>query len=140
MQAEGALRATGATGRTAGKLVQSNLADLGRQMAMLNESMEAAGRNTKSVLKEIQRDKTSADLTAYANLMLSPGELPMPVAPFQTPIAEYLDPRPLSDADFGPPPVMGARFSPSAASSQAWASGIAGIAGSAGTFATKLWG
>ena len=140
MQAEGTLRARGATGRTAGKLVQSNLADLGRQMAMLNESTESAGRNTRAVLQEIQRDKTSADLTAYANLMLAPGVLPMPVAPFETPMAEYLDPRPLSDADFGPPPVIGAMTSPSAASSRIWASGISGIAGQVGRAASNVWG
>ena len=140
MQAEGTLRARGATGRTAGKLVQSNLADLGRQMAQLNESMEAAGRNTRAVLKDIQRDKTSADLTAYANRMLAPGVLPQPVAPIQTPLAEYLMPRPLTDADFGPRPVKGAYVSPSAASSKVWGSAISSIAGDAGSFAVKAFG
>tara|TARA_R100001463_G_scaffold2418_4_gene10229 strand:+ start:1087 stop:2076 length:990 start_codon:yes stop_codon:yes gene_type:complete len=140
MQAEGTLRARGATGRTAGKLVQSNLADLGRQMAQLNESMEAAGRNTRAVLKDIQRDKTSADLTAYANRMLAPGVLPQPVAPIQTPLAEYLMPRPLTDADFGPRPVKGAYVSPSAASSKVWGSSISSIAGTVGGFATAKMG
>jgi len=140
MQTEGKLRARGATGRTAGKLVQSSVADLGRQMAMLNESMEAAGRNTKAVLKEIQRDKTSADLTAYANRMLAPGVLPEVVAPFQTPLAEYLMPRELTDADFGPKPVKGAYHSPSAASNRVWGSTITGIAGTVGSLASKNWG
>ncbi len=140
MQAEGTLRARGATGRTAGKLVQSSVADLGRQMAMLNESMEAAGRNTKAVLKEIQRDKTSADLTAYANRMLHPGVLPEVVEPFMTPLAEYLDPRELTDADFGPKPVKGAYHSPSAASNRVWGSTITGIAGQAGKLASQLMG
>jgi len=139
MQTEGKLRARGATGRTAGKLVQSSVADLGRQMAMLNESMEAAGRNTKAVLKEIQRDKTSADLTAYANRMLAPGVLPEVVAPFQTPLAEYLMPRELTDADFGPKPVKGAYHSPSAASNKVWGSTITGVAGQVGSLASKLW-
>ena len=140
MQAEGKLRATGASGRTAGKLIQSSVADLGRQMAMLNESMEAAGRNTRAVLKEIQRDKTSADLTAYANLMLHPGTLPMPVAPFATPLAEYMEPRELTDADFGPKPVKGAYTNPNAASNRIWANTITGIAGQVGTMASNRWG
>jgi len=140
MQAEGTLRAKGVTGRSAAKVQQASAADLGQQMAMMYESMAAAGRNTKSVLKQIQRDKVSADLTAYANRMLDPGVLPEVVAPFQTPLAEYLDPRELTDADFGPRPVPGARVSGSAASQRAWASGITSIAGQAGTFATKLWG
>ncbi len=139
LQAEGTLRARGATGRTANKLVQSSVADLGRQMAMLNESMEAADRNTKSVLREIQRDKTSADLTAYANRMLAPGALPDVIAPFQTPLAEYLDPRELTDADFGPKPVKGAYVSPSAAGNKIWGSALTGIAGQVGSFATGLY-
>ena len=140
MQAEGKLRARGATGRTAGKLVQSSVADLGRQMAMLNESMEGAGRNTRAVLKDIQRDKTSADLTAYANRMLHPGVLPEVVEPFQTPLAEYLDPRELTDADFGPKPVKGAYQSPSAAANRAWGSTISSIAGQVGSAGTAAWG
>ena len=140
MQTEGKLRARGATGRTAGKLVQSSVADLGRQMAMLNESMEAAGRNTKAVLKNIQLDKTSADLTAYANRMLDPGVLPEVVAPFRTPLAEYLDPRELTDADFGPKPVKGAYHSPSAASNRVWGSTITGIAGTIGNLGSSLLG
>tara|TARA_R100000458_G_scaffold35634_2_gene33064 strand:- start:216 stop:1184 length:969 start_codon:yes stop_codon:yes gene_type:complete len=140
MQAEGRLRARGAAGRSASKVVQATMADHGRHIAMLNESLEAADRNTKSVLKAIQRDKTSADLSAYAAKMLDPGVLPDVVAPFQTPLAEYLDPRELTDADFGPRPVPGARVSGSAASQRAWASGITSIAGLAGSLGTKIWG
>tara|TARA_R100001594_G_scaffold39777_1_gene71602 strand:+ start:1561 stop:2544 length:984 start_codon:yes stop_codon:yes gene_type:complete len=140
MQAEGRLRARGAAGRSASKVVQATMADHGRHIAMLNESLEAADRNTKSVLKAIQRDKTSADLSAYAAKMLDPGVLPDVVAPFQTPLAEYLDPRELTDADFGPRPVPGARVSGSAASSRIWANTITGIAGQAGSLATKFFG
>ena len=140
MQAEGRLRARGAAGRSASKVVQATMADHGRHIAMLNESLEAADRNTKSVLKAIQRDKTSADLSAYAAKMLDPGVLPEVVAPFQTPLAEYLDPRELTDADFGPRPVPGARVSGSAASSRIWANTITGIAGQVGGMATSAWG
>ena len=140
MQAEGTLRSRGVSGRSATKVEQASLADLGRQMAMLNESMESAGRNTKAILKDIQRDKVSADLTAYANRMLEPGELPETVAPFQTPLAEYLYPRQLEDHDFGPMPIRGARTDANAASSRIWASTISGIAGQAGALASKAFG
>ena len=140
MQAEGKLIARGATGRTAGKLVQSNVADLGRQMSMLNESMEAANRNTKAVLKDIQRDKTSADLTAYANRMLAPGVLPSVVRPYDTPLAEWLLPPEITDADYGPAPVKGAYHSPNAASNRIWGSTISGIAGQVGSLATAAFG
>ena len=72
--------------------------------------------------------------------MLDPGVLPDVVAPFQTPLAEYLDPRELTDADFGPRPVPGARVSGSDASSRIWANTITGIAGQVGTMASNRWG
>ena len=140
MQAEGRLRARGATGRSASKVVQATMADHGRHLAMLNESLEAADRNTKSVLKAIQRDRTSADLSAYAAKMLEPGVLPDVVTPFQTPLAEYLDPREVEDYDFGPTPIRGAYTSPSAASSRIWANTVTGIAGQAGSLALKTFG
>lgn len=139
MQAEGKARARGVTGRSAGKVEQASAADLGRQMAMLSESMESADRNTKAVLKQIQREKVSADLSAYANRMLEPGTLPEVVAPFQTPVAEWLMPRELIEADFGPRPIKGAMASASAASSRVWGSTITGIAGSVGTLGTELY-
>jgi hypothetical protein len=140
MQAEGRLRARGASGRSASKVVQATMADHGRHLAMLNESLEAADRNTKSVLKEIQRNKTSADLSAYAAKMLDPGVLPEVVAPFQTPLAEYIMPRETELHDFGPVPVPGARVSANAASNRIWANTISGIAGQAGGIASSIWG
>ena len=131
LRAEGKERARGRSGRSTGKIQQSTMADYGRQVAMINESLESAGRNTRAVLKEIKRDKFSADLAAYAQKMLHPGELPEPIVPFATPMAEFMYPREVLEADYGPAPVLGATMSPSAAHSQVWGTGIAGIAGSA---------
>ena len=131
LRAEGKERARGRSGRSTGKIQQSTMADYGRQVAMINESLESAGRNTRAVLKEIKRDKFSADLAAYAQKMLHPGELPEPIVPFATPMAEFMYPREVIEADYGPAPVLGATMSPSAAHSQVWGTGIAGIAGSA---------
>ena len=127
--AEGKMRSIGASGRTADKAVQASLADYGRQLAMMDESLEYAGRNTRAVLQEIIRDKTSADLSAWAEKMLHPGTVPMPIVPFKTPLAEFVMPRELGEYDFGPEPVRGAMASPSAASSMAWGQAIQGIAG-----------
>ena len=140
MQSEGRLRARGASGRSASKVVQATMADHGRHLAMLNESLEAADRNTKSVLKAIQRDKTSADLSAYAARMLDPGVLPDVPTPFQTPLAEYLNPRETELHDFGPVPVPGARVSANAASNRIWANTITGIAGQVGSLASGVFG
>ena len=136
--AEGKERARGRTGRSVGKTQQSSMADYGRQVAMINESLASAGRNTRAVLKEIERDKFSADLTAYAQKMLDPGVLPEPIVPFATPMAEFMYPREVIPEDFGPAPVLGATMSPSAAANQVWGSGIAGIAGNVMSLVPKF--
>ena len=133
LQKQGKLRALGIRGRSAQKGYRSTAADAGRQMAMLNESFSAAGRNTKAVLKEIATDRASADLAAYAQKMLDPGVLPEPLKPLATPRAEFVMPRALGEFDFGPAPVLGAMASPSAAAAQVWGSTISGIAGSVGS-------
>ena len=129
---EGKLRARGVTGRSAMKGYQSTAADAGRQMAMLNESFSAAGRNTRAVLQEIATDRASADLAAYAQKMLDPGVLPDPLKPLATPRAEFIMPRALGEFDFGPEPVLGAMASPSAAAGRVWGNTITSIAGSVG--------
>ena len=133
MLTEGKLRARGQNGRSITKAGQATLADYGRQIAMLNESMSGAGRNTKAVLKEIAQDKTSADLAAWASKMLDPGVLPEPIVPYATPMAEYIYPRIMGEYDFGPQPVLGGYTSPSAAANKVWGSTISSIAGSIGT-------
>ena len=130
---EGKLRARGVTGRTAMKGYQATAADYGRQVAQLDEAFSAAGRNTRAVMQEIATDKSSADLAAYAQRMLDPGDLPMPLQPMDTPRAEFILPRALGEFDFGPEPVLGAMASPSAAANRVWGSTISGIAGSIGS-------
>lgn len=138
---EGKLRAQGSSGRSASKAVQSNMADYGRQMEMLNASMDSTGRNTRAVLEEIIRDKTSADLVAYASKMLDPGVLPMPLKQQPIPVAEFTLPRALQEYDFGPQPVMGAMASPSAAANAVWGQTLTSIGsaiGSAGVAAAGV--
>ena len=129
LQNEGKLRARGASGRSAAKGVQATMADYGRQIEMLNASEDSMGRNTRAVLEEIIRDKTSADLTAYASKMLDPGVLPMPLKAAPIPVAEFTLPRALQEYDFGPQPVMGAMASPSAAANAVWGQTITSIGG-----------
>ena len=132
IQNEGKLRARGASGRSASKAIQSTMADYGRQMEMLNASMDSMGRNTRAVLEEIIRDKTSADLVAYASKMLDPGVLPEPLKQQPIPVAEYTLPRALQQYDFGPQPVKGAMASPSAAANAVWGQTITSIGGAIG--------
>jgi len=133
LQNEGKLRARGSSGRSASKSVQATMADYGRQMEMLNATDDSMGRNTRRVLEDIIRDKSSADLTAYAAKMLAPGELPMPLKAQPIPIQEIILPRALQEYDFGPQPVKGAMASPSAAANAVWGQTITSIGSAIGT-------
>ena len=132
LQAEGKMRASGASGRSAGKVHQAAMASFGFKVAALNEGLASAGRNTKAMLEEIKDDHYSANLAAFANKMLDPGKLPMPIRPFRTPRAEYQGPRPLEAFDKGPEPIMGGYTSPEVASAAVWGAAIPSLAASAG--------
>ena len=132
LMAEGAVRARGVTGRTAEKLAATTALQYGSKIAMLNAQMVNATANTEFALESIGRDRTAADLRAYAAKMLDPGILPMPIEPLPTPQATFIYPRVYEDYDFGPKPVLGAMASPGAAASGVWGSTISSIAGSIG--------
>ena len=132
LMAEGAVRARGVTGRTADKLAATTALQYGSKIAMLNAQMVNAAANTDFALESIGRDRTAADLRAYAAKMLDPGILPMPIEPLPTPQATFIYPRVYEDYDFGPRPVLGAMASPGAAASGVWGSTISSIAGSIG--------
>ena len=132
LMAEGAVRARGVTGRTAEKLAATTALQYGSKIAMLNAQMVNAAANTDFALDSIGRDRTAADLRAYAAKMLDPGILPMPIEPLPTPQATFIYPRVYEDYDFGPRPVLGAMASPGAAASGVWGSTISSIAGSIG--------
>ena len=131
--AEGKMRAMNSSGRSAAKGVQSTLADYSRQLMMLDESAGAAGRNARAIFEQIAADKSSADLAAYAQKMLEPGVLPMPLVPFATPMSEFQLPRELEAFDFGPAPVMGATVNVGAAADAVWGQTISSIAGAVGS-------
>ena len=132
LMAEGKVRARGQTGRTAAKLAATTALQYGSKIAMLNAQMVNAEANTEFALGSIGRERTAADLRAYAAKMLDPGILPMPIEPLPTPQATYMYPRVYDEYDFGPKPVLGAMASPSAAANGVWGSTISSIAGTIG--------
>ena len=135
---EGAARARGVSGRSAEKAIQSELAAYGRNEAILAESLLSGVRDVNTTLKQIGQDKQSANLAAFANKMLDPGKLPMPIRPFKTPRAEFQGPRPLEAFDKGVEPIMGGYTDPATASAAAWGASIPGIA-SAASSGFKAW-
>ena len=133
LQMEGQLRARAASGRSARKGMQATMADYGRQMEMLNATQTSNLRNARAALEEIIRDKSSADLTAWASKMLDPGVLPEPLKQRPIPVAEYTLPRVLQESDFGPQPIRGFMASPGAAADAVWGQTISSVAGAIGS-------
>ena len=111
IQAQGKLAALGQSGKSSTKAFATIAAERGRVESRLVESLVSSRRNTALTLKEISRDRYGADIAAFANRMLKPGELPMPIEPVKTPIAELQAPRPLEEYDYLPDPIMGVKAS-----------------------------
>lgn len=111
IQAQGKLAALGQSGRSSTKAFANIAAERGRVESRLMESLVSSRRNTALTLKEISRDRYGADIAAFANRMLKPGELPMPIEPVKTPITELQAPRPLEEYDYLPDPIMGVKAS-----------------------------
>ena len=129
--AEGAIRARGVTGRSADKARSVSTLKAGVALTQLSSSLENATVASNSAIRAIGRERSIADLNAYASRMLDPGELPMPIAPLATPQAQFMYPRVFQDYDFGPQPIQGAMISPSAAAAQVWGTSIMSLAGTA---------
>ena len=133
IEAEGAIRARGQTGRSIDKAKSVAALKASTAMSLLDLSLDNATTASQSALQAIGRERTVQDLNAYAAKMLAPGVLPEPIAPLPTPQATFLYPRVFEDYDFGPEPIKGAMMSPSAASAQVWGTTISSIAGTVGS-------
>jgi len=111
LQAEGAAAVKGQQGRSAEKAGQAELASLGRNQAILAESLLSARADTQAAMRKIANDRFGADLAAEASRMLKPERLPTPPKPLATPTTEFLKPRRPTKYDFGPRPAKGAMAS-----------------------------
>ena len=128
VQAEGAAAVKGQQGRSANKAGQAELASLGRNQAILAESLLSARADTGAAMKKIATDRFGADLAANAARMLEPERLPRPPKPLRTPRTKFLKPRKPKDYDFGPKPIKGAKASSTGAWLGAGASAMGSIA------------
>jgi hypothetical protein len=137
LQSEGVAAVKGQQGRSAEKMEQAEFAALGRNQAILAESLLSAKADTSTALRKIANDKFGADLAAEASRMLRPDRLPQPPKPLTTPRAEYLKPRKPKKFDFGPKPVKGAMASSTGAWMGAASQGLSSIAGAIGGGSNK---
>ena len=129
VQSEGAAAVKGQQGRSADKAGQAELASLGRNQAILAESLLSARGDTEAAMKKIATDKFGADLAANAARMLKPERLPRPPKPLTTPRTKFLKPRRPKKHDFGPKPIKGAK----ASSAGAWMGAGASALGAVGS-------
>jgi hypothetical protein len=129
VQAEGAAAVKGQQGRSADKAGQAELASLGRNQAILAESLLSARADTEAAMKKVATDKFGADLAANAARMLEPERLPKPPKPLRTPRTKFLKPRRPKKYDFGPKPIKGAK----ASSAGAWMGAGADALGAIGS-------
>lgn len=132
LQSEGIAAVKGQQGRSAEKMEQAEFAALGRNQAILAESLLSAKADTATALRKIANDKYGADLAAEASRMLRPDRLPQPPKPLTTPRAEYLKPRKPKAFDFGPKPIKGAMASSTGSWIGAATQGLSSIAGAIG--------
>lgn len=128
LQSEGVTAVKGQVGRSAEKAEQAEFASFGRNQAILAQSLISAQGDAQGALRKIANDKFGADLAAEANRMLAPSAPIAPPKPLATPMAQYLKPRKLTKADFGPRPIMGAKASMAAGILGAASSGLGSIA------------
>lgn len=87
-QAVGQVAARGQAGRTAGKAMQAELAGIGRNLAIMEESMKSAYKQYNQNLQSISLQKYGADMNAEAARMLKPERLPEIPEPLAVPRAK----------------------------------------------------
>jgi len=92
LQAEGLNRARGQAGRSAEKTLQAEVAQYGRNLAVLAESVYSAERNYNLSRRKIDVDKMGADLAAEAARMIMPSRAPVPPEPKPLPRPVLQDP------------------------------------------------
>jgi hypothetical protein len=133
VQAEGVAAVKGQQGRSAQKGEQAEFASLGRNQAILAESLLSARADTDAAMRKIASDRFGADLAAEAARMLKPDRVPVPPKPLTTPRAKFLEPRKPKTFDFGPKPIKGAM----ASSTGAWMGAASNIASGIAAAATS---
>lgn len=108
LKEEGQAAASGQSGRSAAKAIQSVLAQQGRNQAILAESLVSAEKQYKVNLNKIGAEKYGADLQAEANRMLKPEIAPaipkpilLPRTIFQKPQRPKKPPKPIKGAGGG---------------------------------------
>ena len=128
LQAQGTAQA-GQAGRSRNKAVQASLAEYGRNMAIMKESLSSTVAQTQRNLKDISIRKYGEDLSAKAQLAIKPDVLPYAPAPEMGPERIFVEPM-KAVPGFTAPPVQQSVVAPL----------ISSFGAAAGTLASINWG
>jgi len=83
---------TGQAGRSRTKALQSSLAEIGRNAAVMNASLTSSVKQTDRNLRDISMRRYGADMQARAAMMLRPENLPDLLQPTQAPERIFVEP------------------------------------------------
>ena len=131
--------AKGTSGKAAIKTAQAFVAAQGAKQAMADKSLSSLQQSSLLQLQKLQQDKNAADVTAFAQKLLPPQEIPDPITPYETPITEYIYPDPPSKFDFGPIPQQGVMNQTQNVWANTFAQVLPGITQSATTLAQNIF-
>lgn len=110
------------SGNSARKALQSSIAGLGRNAAIMDASLSSSVEQSQRNMRNISMAKYGADLQARASMMIRPEKMPETLKPMQTPERFFAAPMPISAQPVAKP-VMQSTVAPI----------IGGIAGAAKT-------
>ena len=83
---------SGQAGRSRTKALQSSLAEIGRNAAVMNASLTSSVKQTDRNLRDISMRRYGADMQARAAMMLEPERLPDLLQPTQAPERIFVEP------------------------------------------------
>jgi len=113
MKAQGQAAVINTSGRTRAKGMQSQLAELGRDEAVLAASLGSAEKQFSRDLSQLTNQLDNALLQADANKMLKPTKHPLPIAPYKALVPKIQAPQEVEDFHYGPKPIKYGTYVPS---------------------------
>ncbi len=94
---------SGQAGRSRTKALQSSLAEIGRNAAVMNASLTSSVKQTDRNLRDISMRRYGADMQARASMMLEPERLPDLLQPTQAPERIFVEPMEVLPQAIGAP-------------------------------------
>ena len=94
---------SGQAGRSRTKALQSSLAEIGRNAAVMNASLTSSVKQTDRNLRDISMRRYGADMQARASMMLRPESLPDLLEPTQAPERIFVEPMEVLPQAIGAP-------------------------------------